>query len=33
MPMLDIIGLLGMLRVCLGERSPGEPNDRAIQIT
>ena len=26
-----VIGLFGMLQVCLGQRSPGEPDDRAIR--
>ncbi|MBZ5669230.1 MAG: hypothetical protein LAO04_05825 [Acidobacteriia bacterium] len=26
-----VVGLFGMLHVCLGERSPGEPDDRAIR--
>ncbi len=26
-----VVGLFGMLQVCLGQRSPGEPNDRVIR--
>ena len=26
-----VVGLFGMLHVCLGERDSGEPNDRAIR--
>jgi hypothetical protein len=26
-----VVGLFGMLQVCLGQREPGEPDDRAIR--
>ena len=26
-----VVGLFGMLQVCLGRREPGEPNDRGVR--